>query len=67
MISLRAPETHWANQPPPLKPAQPKNTEQATRDRRGLRNRAIYLDVIEYELEIVAIGLSASGYRLPPL
>ena len=38
-------------------PAQPKNTEQPTRDRRGLRNRAIYLDVIELELEIVAIGL----------
>ena len=58
MMSLRAPETHGANQSPPLKPTQPKNTEQATRDRRGLRNRAIYLDVIELELEIVAIGLS---------
>ena len=40
-----------------MKPAQPKNTEQATRDRRGLRNRAIYLDVIELELEIDTIGL----------
>ena len=39
-----------------MKPAQPKNTEQATRDRRGLRNRAIYLEVIDYELEIGTIG-----------
>ena len=56
-MSLRAPETHGANQAPPLKPTQPKNAEQTTRDRRGLRNRAIYLDIIELELEIVAIGL----------
>ena len=57
IAALRAPEAHGANQSPPLKPAQPKNTEQATRDRRGLRNRAIYLDVIELELEIDTIGL----------
>ena len=55
---LRFSEAHRANQSLPLKPAQPKNTEQATRDRRRLRNdRAIYLDVIDSDLEIVAIGL----------
>ena len=37
-------------------PTQPKNTEQATRDRRGLRSNAIYLDVIDLELEIDTIG-----------
>ena len=57
-LVLRFPEANGANQSPPLKPAQPKNAEQATRDRRRLGNdRATNLDVIESELEIVAIGL----------
>src|SRR5206468_7722618 len=43
-----APEAHGPNQSPPLKPAQPKNTEQPTRDRRRLRNdHPIYLNVID--------------------
>ena len=42
-----------------MMPAQRENTEQSTRDRRGLRNdRSIYLNVIDYILEIAAIGLS---------
>ena len=45
---LRAPQTQRANQSPPLKPAQPKNTEQPARDRRRLRNgHPIYLNVID--------------------
>ena len=45
-----------ADQSPPLKPAQPKNAEQSTRDGRRFRNdRAIYLDVIDLGLEIVAM------------
>jgi hypothetical protein len=56
--SLRSSQAHRANQPPPLKPAQPKNTEEPTGDCCGLGNDvAIYLDVIELELEIGAIGL----------
>lgn len=55
--ALRAPEAHGANQSPALKPTQPKNTEQATRDRGGFRSRAIYLEIIELELEIDTIGL----------
>jgi hypothetical protein len=46
-------------------PTKAKNTEQATGDCSGLRNdRAIYLDVIELELEIAAIGLS-TGEQQP--
>jgi len=57
-LVLRFSEANGANQSPPLKPAQPKNAEQPTRDRRRLGNdRATNLDVIESELEIVAIGL----------
>ena len=56
-VALRFSEAQRANQSPPLMPTQAKNTEQATRDRGGLGNdRAIYLDVIELELEIEAIG-----------
>ena len=55
-FALRAPETQRANQSPPLKPAQPKNTEQPAGDRRRLRNDcAIYQDVIDHVLDIVAI------------
>ena len=58
MAVLRSPEAHGADQSLPLKPAKPKNTKQPARDRGGLRNnRAIYLDVIEFELEIGTIGL----------
>ena len=40
-------------------PAQPKNTEQTAGDRRRLRNGGtIYLNVIDFILEIVAIGLA---------
>ena len=53
---LRAPEAHGANQSPPLMPAQAKNAEQSSRDRRGLGNdRAIYLDVIYYVLQVEAV------------
>ena len=46
-------------QSPPLMPAQPNNAKQPTRDRRRLRNdRPIYLNVIDFILEIAAIGLS---------
>ena len=56
---LRAPQPHGTNQSPPLKPTQPKNTEQPARDRRRLRNgRPIYLNIIDFILEIVAIGKS---------
>src|SRR6266550_9452153 len=59
LARLRAPEAHGANQSPPLMPAQAKNAEQATCDRRALRNdETIYLDVIDLVLEIGAIGLS---------
>jgi hypothetical protein len=58
---LRFSEAHRANQSPPLKPAQPKNTEQASRDRCGFRNDvANYLHVIQSELNIVAIGIPTS-------
>ena len=54
-----APQTQRANQSPPLKPAQPKNTQQPARDRRRLRNgHPIYLNVIDYILGIEPIGLS---------
>ena len=37
-------------------PAQPKNTEQPTRDRGGFGNdRAIYLDIVDNVLEIRAV------------
>ena len=65
MAVLRAPQAHGANQSPPLKPAQSKNAEQATRDRRGLGNDgAIYLDVIDLVLKIGAIGLSIGEIQL---
>ena len=48
-------QAHAVNQSPPMVPAQPNYAEQPTRDRRGLRNdRAIYLDVIDRVLEILA-------------
>ena len=51
---------HGANQSPPLKPTEPKNTEQSARDRRRLRNgHPVYLNVTDLILEIVAIGLSS--------
>ena len=54
--ALRFSEAHGANQSPPLMPAQPKNTEQPTGDRRGLRNDgAIYPDVVDNGLEILAL------------
>ena len=63
--ALRFPEPHGAKQSSPLMPTKAKNTEQATGDCSGLRNdRAIYLDVIELELEIAAIGLS-TGEQQP--
>jgi hypothetical protein len=43
-------------------PAQPKNAEQSARDGRRLGNyRAIYLDVIDPGLEVIA-GSPASKY-----
>jgi hypothetical protein len=63
--ALRFSEPHGAKQSSPLMPTKAKNTEQATGDCSGLRNdRAIYLDVIELELEIAAIGLS-TGEQQP--
>ncbi len=57
-LALRFSEANGANQSPPLKPAQPKNAEQPTRDRCRLGNdRATNLNVIDSELEIVAVGL----------
>ena len=54
-----ASKAHRANQSPPLKPTEPKHAEQPTRDGRRLRNsRPIYLNIIDYILEIGAIGLS---------
>jgi hypothetical protein len=53
--ALRISEAHVANQSPPLMPAQPQNTEQPTCDRCRLRDdRAIYLDVVDRVLEIIA-------------
>ena len=53
--SLRISEAHVANQSSPLMPAQPQNTEQPTCDRCRLRDdRAIYLDVVDRVLEIIA-------------
>ena len=46
-------------------PAQSQNSEQTTRDRRGLGNDgAIYLDVIDLVLKIGAIGLSIGEIQL---
>ena len=60
-VCLRASQTQRANQSPPLIPAEPENTEESTGYRRGLGNDdAIYLDVIEVEHVIVAIGLRTS-------
>ena len=54
-LPRRAPETHGANQSPPLMPAEAKDAEQPTCDRRGLRNRgASQLDVVDDSLEVIA-------------
>ena len=59
-IGLRAPEAHGANQSPPLMPAEPKNTEQAGRDRRRLGNdRASQLEVVELGVSKVACSRSS--------
>jgi hypothetical protein len=51
-----APQTRKVNQSPPLKPAEPKNTEQPAHDGRRLRNYgAIQLDVVDDRLVILAI------------
>jgi hypothetical protein len=56
MAGLRALEAHRSNQSPPLKPTQPENTEQPTRDCSGLRNdRATYQDIIDNVLVIDAV------------
>ena len=56
--ALRFPEAQGANQSPPLKPAKPENAEQTSGNGCGFRNDcAPYLDVIQLELKIVAIGL----------
>ena len=57
-------QTHETNQSTPLKPAEPKDAEQATRDGCWLRNdRTIYLDIIDDGLEIVAIGLATAEFK----
>jgi hypothetical protein len=54
MVWLGTPQMHGANPSPALKPAEPKNTEQPAHDSPGLRDdRAVYLDIIDYVLEIV--------------
>src|SRR4051795_3311816 len=55
-VRSSAPEAHRANQSPPLKPTEPNQAEQPAREGRGLRNgRPIYLNVIDYILEVAAV------------
>jgi hypothetical protein len=60
--ALGAPESHRANQAPPLMPAQAEKTEQAARHRRGLRNdRASQLDIVELSVWKVAACSRSTG------
>ena len=62
MAVLRTPKAHGANQSPPLMPAEPKYTEQAGCDRRGLRNdRATQLEVVDLGVYCARVSSRSPG------